>query len=65
MKKTEAEKSNAEDARQQAMETFAETRKRKRNDDSSGSKRNNGLETMVYLKNLAEQESYLNNKNLN
>ena len=39
--------------------------KRKHKDDNSGSKRNNGLETMVYLKNRAEQESYLNNKNLN
>ena len=38
LKKIESEKSNAEDVRQQAMETFAETRKRKHKDDNSGSK---------------------------
>ena len=42
LKKTETEKSNAEDARQQAMETFAETRKRKLKDDNCGRKRNYG-----------------------
>ena len=42
LKKTEAEKSNADDVRQQAMETFNETRKRKLKDDNSGSKRNYG-----------------------
>ena len=38
LKKIETEKSNAEDARQQAMETFSETRKRKLKDDHCGSK---------------------------
>ena len=38
LKKTASEKSNTEDVRQQAMETFAETRKRKHKDDNSGSK---------------------------
>ena len=64
LKKSEAEKSNAEDVWQQAMETFAETRKRKHKDDSSGSKRNYGSETMVYLKNRAEQESYFKQQEL-
>ena len=64
LKKTEAEKGNAEDVQQQAMETLAETRKRKRKDDNSGSKRNNGSETMVYLKNRAEQESYFKQQEL-
>ena len=50
LRKIEAEKSNAKDVRQQAMETFTETRKRKHKDDNSGSKRNYGLETMIYLK---------------
>ena len=58
MKKIEAEKSNAEDVRQQAMATFADTRKRKLKDHNFGSKRNYGSETMVYLKNRAEKESY-------
>ena len=38
LKKTEPEESNAEDVRQQPMETFAETRKSKHKDDNSGSK---------------------------
>ena len=42
LKKIETEKSNAEDAQQLAMETFAETRKRKLKDDNCGSKRNYG-----------------------
>ena len=54
LKKTKAEKSNAQ---QQTMETFAETRKRKHKYDNSASKRNYGSETMVYLKTRAEQES--------
>ena len=40
--KQKTEKSNAEDVRQQAMETFNETRKRKLKDDNSGGKRNYG-----------------------
>ena len=50
LRKIEAEKSNAEDVWQQAMETFTETRKIKHKDDNSGSKRNYGSETIVYLK---------------
>ena len=64
LKKIEAEKSNPEDVRQHAMETFAETRKRKHKDDNSGSKRNYGSETMAYLKNRAEQESYFKKQEL-
>ena len=64
LKKTEAEKNNVEDVRKQAMETFAETRKRKHKDENSGSKRNNGSETMVYLKSRAEQESYFKQQEL-
>ena len=64
LKKIEAEKSNPEDVRQHAMETFAETKKRKHKDDNSGSKRNYGSETMAYLKNRAEQESYFKKQEL-
>ena len=64
LKKIEAEKSNAEDVRQQAMATFADTRKRKLKDHNFGSKRNYGSETMVYLKNRAEQESYFKQQEL-
>ena len=64
LKKIEAEKSNPEDVRQHAMETFAETRKRKHKDDNSGSKRNYVSETMAYLINRAEQESYFKKQEL-
>ena len=64
MKKIEAEKSNAEDVRQQAMATFADTRKRKLKGHNFGSKRNYGSETMVYLKNRAEKESYFEQQEL-
>ena len=47
------------------METFAETRKRKLKDPYSGRKSNYGSETMLYLKNRAEQEIIFNKKNLN
>ena len=59
LKLAETEKTNAEDIRQKAMESFAETRKRKNKEDVSprSSKRNNGGETMLYLKNWAEQEN--------
>ena len=63
-KRSRLKKTNAEDARQQAMETLAETRKRKLKDDNSGSKQNYGSETMVYLKNRAEQESYFKQQEL-
>ena len=46
------------------METFAETRKRKLKEDSSGSKPNYSSETMVYLKNCAEQERYFKKEEL-
>ena len=46
------------------MEILAETRKRKLKDDNSGSKQNCGSETMVYLKNCAEQESYFKQQEL-
>ena len=46
------------------METLAETRKRKLKDDNSGSKQNYRSETMVYLKNRVEQESYFKQQEL-
>ena len=58
LNKIEAEKSNAEDVQQQAMQTLAETRKRKHKDDNSESKRNYGSESTAFIKNCAEQESY-------
>ena len=48
----------------EAMETVAETGKRKHRDENSGSKRNYDPKTMVYLKSHAEQESYLKQKRL-
>ena len=41
------------------METFAETRKENLKDGNSGTEQNYGSETIVYLQNRAEQESYL------
>ena len=46
------------------METLAETRKRKLKDDNSGNKQNYRSETMVYLKNRVEQESYFKQQEL-
>ena len=46
------------------MATFADTRKRKLKDHNFGSKRNYGSETMVYLKNRAEKESYFEQQEL-
>ena len=40
------------------METFAETSRIKHKDGNSGSKQEYGSETMGYLKNSDEQESY-------
>ena len=53
-KKIEAEKSNAEEVWQKAMETS----RIKHKDGNSGSKQEYGSETMGYLKNSDEQESY-------
>ena len=41
------------------METFAETRKENLKDGNSGTEQNYGSETIVYLQNRAEQESYI------
>ena len=48
----------------EAMETVAETGKRKHRDENSGSKRNYDPKTMVYLKSHTEQESYFKQKRL-
>ena len=66
LKNMETDKNNAEDVRQKAMESLAETKKRKQIDDSSScsSKRNNGSETMLYLKVRAEQETNFRQQDL-
>ena len=64
MKKIEAEKKQCRGCTTTAMEILAETRQRKLKDDNSGSKQNYGSETMVYLKNRAEQESYFKQQEL-
>ena len=63
-KKTEVEKSNAEDARKQAMKTFAEPRKRNHKNGISRSERKYGSATMVYLKIRAKQDSYFKQQEL-
>ena len=63
-KKTEVEKSNAEDARKQAMKTFTEPRKRNRKNGISRSERKYDSATMVYLKIRAKEDSYFKQQEL-
>ena len=62
----QAEKTSAEEVRKQAMESLSETKKRKSLGMEEGTKpkRNTGSDTMVYLKQCAEQENDIRQQEL-
>ena len=64
--KEEAEKAKAEEVRQLAMENLTQTKKRKSQEEEEPkkAKRNTGTDTIVYLKQRAEQEQELRQQEL-
>ena len=64
LKKIEAEKKQCRGCATTSYGDIGRNQKNKLKDDNSGSKQNCGSETMVYLKNRAEQESYFKQQEL-